>query len=53
MRTADGTMASEEAVAAVRLLLSQMRISPADLVTGSTAPTFAEVVPNPYHRRRP
>src|SRR5207245_1740386 len=38
--------ASTETVAAARLLLTQMGISPADLVTvGATVPTFAEIVP--------
>ncbi|MGV9678841.1 tyrosine-type recombinase/integrase [Nocardia sp. NPDC003482] len=34
-----------EAVAAARLLLSQMGITPADLVAAVTTPTFAEVIP--------
>ena len=35
-----------DALAAARLLLTQMGISPADLVTpGANAPTFAEVIP--------
>ncbi len=38
--------ASTETVAAARLLLTQMGISPTDLVTvGATVPTFAEIVP--------
>ncbi|MEV6336574.1 site-specific integrase [Nocardia vinacea] len=38
--------ASAETVAAARLLLTQMGISPADLVTvGATVPTFGEIVP--------
>ncbi|MEV0760430.1 site-specific integrase [Nocardia sp. NPDC050435] len=34
-----------ETLAAARVLLSRMGISPADLVAHSTAPTFAEVIP--------
>lgn len=37
---------SAEAIAAARLLLSQMGISPADLISaGSAAPTFGELIP--------
>lgn len=40
------TAASADAVAAARLLLAQMGISPADLITAATlAPTFAEIIP--------
>ncbi|WP_406274570.1 hypothetical protein OH799_01430 [Nocardia sp. NBC_00881] len=39
--------ATAETVAAARLLLTQMGISPADLVTaGAAVPTFGEVIPN-------
>lgn len=35
-----------ETLAAAKLLLAQMGISPADLIVGTTvAPTFAEVIP--------
>ncbi|MEV2221761.1 hypothetical protein AB0E01_18030 [Nocardia vinacea] len=46
--------ASTETVAAARLLLTQMGISPADLVTvGATAPTFAEIVPRVRETLKP
>ncbi|MGN2641011.1 tyrosine-type recombinase/integrase [Nocardia takedensis] len=48
------TTATAETLAAARLLLTQMGISPADLVAPSTnAPTFAEVIPKVRARLSP
>jgi len=54
MTTSTPSAASAETLAAARLLLTQMGISPTDLVTpGTNAPTFAEVIPQVRTRLSP
>ncbi|WP_433710172.1 hypothetical protein ACQP2U_27920 [Nocardia sp. CA-084685] len=46
MTTLTQPAANAETIAAARVLLTQMGISPADLITtGAAVPTFGEVIP--------